>query len=93
MAKIRIEHDIEKCWDCPKCISKLTPTPDSFEEAYDYYCGVNNNKIVVTINVDLKKYDATKLPENDKIKVVNTFNETSKSVKEKIAYSGDVLCE
>ena len=54
---------------------------------------LNNNKIVVTINVDLKKYDATKLPENDKIKVVNTFNETSKSVKEKIAYSGDVLCE
>ena len=54
---------------------------------------LNNNKIVITINVDLQKYDATKLPENDKIKVVNTFNETSKSVKEKIAYSGDILCE
>ena len=49
--------------------------------------------ITQNLNVDLKKYDATKLPENDKIKVVNTFNETSKSVKEKIAYSGDVLCE
>lgn len=52
MAKIRIEHDIEKCWDCPKCISKLTPTPDSFEEAYDYYCGVNNNKIVGYVDHD-----------------------------------------
>lgn len=46
LAKIRIEIDIEKCWDCPKCMSKPTLTTDSFEEAYEYYCGVNNEKIV-----------------------------------------------
>lgn len=52
MTKIRIEHDIEKCWDCPKCVNKLTPTLDSFEEAYDYYCSVNNNKIVGYVEHD-----------------------------------------
>ena len=45
MAKIRIEYDISKCWDCPKCITEPTPTPDSFEEAYDYYCSLNNKKL------------------------------------------------
>ena len=60
MAKIRIEYDIEKCWDCPKCISKPTPTPDSFEDAYDYYCGVNNNKIVGYVEHD---WEMPKVPD------------------------------
>ena len=45
MAKIKLEYDIEKCWDCPKCINKPTQTADSFEVALDYYCGVNNKEI------------------------------------------------
>lgn len=45
MAKIKLEYDIEKCWDCPKCINEPTQTADSFEVALDYYCGVNNKKI------------------------------------------------
>ena len=45
MAKIKLEYDIKKCWDCPKCTSEPTQTADSFEVAFDYYCGVNNKKI------------------------------------------------
>lgn len=52
MAKIKLEYDIEKCWDCPKCISEPTQTADSFEVALDYYCGVNNKKIAGYIEYD-----------------------------------------
>ena len=46
MAKIRIEKEIEKCWDCQKCKNKPTEKFDSFEVTTDYYCGVNNEKIM-----------------------------------------------
>ncbi len=52
-----------------------------------------NNKLTITINIDLKILDIKKVPKNDQIQIVNTLNETSKSVKQKIAKSGDVLCE
>ena len=52
MAKIRIEKEIEKCWDCPKCKNKPTETADSFEVATDYYCGVNNEKIMGYVEHD-----------------------------------------
>ena len=52
MAKIRIEKEIEKCWDCPKCISERTPTPDSFEMAHDYYCSINNKEIMSYVERD-----------------------------------------
>ena len=26
MAKIKLEYDIEKCWDCPKCTNEPTQT-------------------------------------------------------------------
>lgn len=47
MRTVKIQYEIKKCSECPKCISKPTPTPDSFEEAYDYYCSLNNNKKIV----------------------------------------------
>ena len=52
MAKIRIEYDIEKCWECPLCKNKSTVTADSFEVAADYYCGVNNKKIIGYVEHD-----------------------------------------
>ena len=52
MAKIRIEKEIEKCWDCPKCKNRPTETADSFEVATDYYCGVNNEKIMGYVEYD-----------------------------------------
>ena len=52
MAKIRIEKEIQKCWDCPKCKNKPTETSDSFEVATDYYCGVNNEKIMGYVEHD-----------------------------------------
>lgn len=54
---------------------------------------LNNNKLVVTININLGKLDTTKIPANDKVEVIYTLDETSKSVKQKIAHSGDILCE
>ena len=41
----QIVLDIGKCDTCPLHKSERTPTPDSFEVAFDYYCGVNNRKI------------------------------------------------
>lgn len=52
MVKIRIELEIEKCWNCPKCVNKPTQTFDSFEVATDYYCGVNNMKIAEYVEHD-----------------------------------------
>ena len=46
MTKIKIEKEIKKCWDCPKCKNKPTEKFDSFEVTTDYYCGVNNEKIM-----------------------------------------------
>ncbi len=54
---------------------------------------LNNNKLVVTINVNLGKLDVTKIPANNKVEVIYTLDEPSKSVKQKIAHSGDILCE
>ena len=52
MAKIRLEYDIEKCWDCLMCKSEPTITADSFEIATDYYCGVNGKKIMGYVEYD-----------------------------------------
>lgn len=54
---------------------------------------LNNNKLTININIDLEQVDITKIPQNDKIEVINTFNETSKSVKQKLAKKGDILCK
>ncbi len=54
---------------------------------------LNDNKLSVNINVDLKVIDIKKIPKNDKIQVIYTLNESSKSVKQKLANSGDILCE
>ena len=43
MAKIQIE--IEKCNKYPFHYTERTITADSFENAFDYYCGVNKKKI------------------------------------------------
>ena len=52
MAKIKLEYDIKKCWDCPKCTNEPAQTVDSFEMALDYYCGVNNKKIAGYVEHD-----------------------------------------
>ena len=54
---------------------------------------LNDNKLSVNINVDLKVIEIKKIPKNDKIQVIYTLNESSKSVKQKLANSGDILCE
>ena len=54
---------------------------------------LNDNKLSVNINVDLKVIDIKKISKNDKIQVIYTLNESSKSVKQKLANSGDILCE
>ena len=60
MAKIKLEYDIEKCLDCPKCTNKPTQTADSFEVALDYYCGVNNKKIAGYVEHD---WEMPKIPD------------------------------
>lgn len=52
MVKIRIEKEIEKCWDCPMCRNRLTETSDWFEVAHDYFCGVNNREIMGYVEHD-----------------------------------------
>lgn len=50
MAKIQIE--IEKCNKCPFYYTERTITADSFENAFDYYCGVNKKKIAEYVERD-----------------------------------------
>lgn len=52
MAKIRIEKEIEKCWDCPKCKSERTKTSDSWEVAFDYFCEENERTIANYVEHD-----------------------------------------
>ena len=57
MQKIKIEYDIKKCWDCPKCKHIQTPTPDSYDIEFDYFCDVNNRKIAGDIEHDWEMPD------------------------------------
>ena len=50
MAKIRIEKEIDKCWNCPMYKSERVYTPDSFEMSFNYICNVANR--VVAKNVE-----------------------------------------
>jgi len=37
---------IVTCLECTDCSSSRTPTPDSFDVAFDYFCSKKNNKII-----------------------------------------------
>ena len=52
MPIIKFEYDINKCNQCPVCIKKETLTSDSWEHAFNYYCGMNNQKIAGYVEWD-----------------------------------------
>ena len=42
----KIAFEVKNCMDCPFVKSRPTYTSDSFEDAYDYFCGHANERKV-----------------------------------------------
>ena len=43
-----IHLSIKNCLECPYCKSERHWTSDSWEHAYDYFCGINYDKSIAT---------------------------------------------